>query len=320
MTTSISSTQLRRKISWVSRLTLSLVFLAGAMSAPSISHAQSQTLEESDRKLLLARIASYIRSNPEAACELPKREIEQYLSKQANRHGLIDSVARSVFDEGNAPLTGYAAVLEETRRKTARQWARNRAIYNGEEAPVNDTWQEPAKTYPAELNDVEAESRIENGLKCIANGRVDRLHFPISYIVFLDTTNSDGWTAQFVGLPLFTEEAALTEQSTLRVKYGGVFLTLSEAQAEATSDRADAKARKVELAMRRAEREAYRNSTAGRAEALRWRLTMAEKQNACERSGGTWGVPFDKSTIVRIDAMEVSGWIATLQGCYFLGR
>ena len=241
------------------------------------------------------------------------------LSGEANRHGLSEIVGRSVFYEGGARLTGYAALLEKTQRETARKAARSRAIANEEEAPVNDTWQEPAKSYSAAIHDVEAQSRIENGLKCIANGRVDRLRFPISYIVYLDTASADGWTAQFEGLPTFTEDAALSEQSKLRVAYGSAFLPLEEARMQGIVDRADAEARKVELAVQRAEREAYRNSPAGRAEALRERQAMAEKQKSCEARGGTWGVPFDDRTVIRVNAMEVNGWLAAMQGCYFLG-
>ncbi|RXZ64237.1 hypothetical protein [Pelagerythrobacter rhizovicinus] len=304
----------------IGRISWKAAAIAVPMASASVAHSQHQSLEEADRERLLGKIAFYIRSNPEAACALPKSEIEQYLSAEANRYGLLDNIGQTVFNEGNAPLTGYAAQLEQIRRETARLSARNRAIYSGQEAPVNDTWQEPAKRFPAQLHNVEAASRIENGLKCIASGRVERLRFPISYIVYLDPSSADGWTAQFVGLPTFTEEAALGEQSTLRVSYGDTFFTLSEARLQAIADRASARVREAELEQRRAEREAYRNSAAGRAEALRQRQAMADKQKACEANGGTWGVRFDDSAIMGVDAQDVDGFLWMMQGCYFLGR
>jgi len=295
--------------------------VACLMLTPTMSLAQQSSYEQREREDRIATIAGYIRSNPDHACSLPKRDLEQYLTAEANRHGLIDNVNQSVFDQSkDAPApTGYAALLDKVRQDTARRHATAQAIANGTEAPVGDNWKPPEETYDVAVAEISAASRLDNGLKCVATVMVEKLQVPIAYDLFLDPSEADGWTARG-DFPTFTEAAALDEATPFRVDYYGWYLPLGEARERARLDRAKATAERVSAERQAAARDAYRNSPAGQAEILRQQRAMAEKQKACEASGGTWGVPYDRTTIVRIDAMQARGYLAAVQGCFFLNR
>ncbi len=294
-----------------------------ALMAVSATTAQAQLnpTELRERADRVARVSQSIKVTPDSACELPKSDIRNYLSDEVNRHGLIDNINRTVMSiDPEKPLTGMAALMENTRRETERKYARSQAITRGEEAVVGKQPQATARSYYAELFDITATSRIDNGLTCEANVRADSLRFPITYDVWADPNDADGWSARLRDVPSFTEEGALTASSTLRVAYNGAALSLAEARDEGRLDRARSAQKREDDEQRRLAREAYANSPAGRAEAARSRQEMIAKQKSCEANGGTWGVPSDSSTMMRVNAADVTGYLASLQACYFLGR
>ena len=294
-----------------------------ALMAVSATTAQAQLnpTEQRERAERVARVSQSIKVTPDSACELPKSDIRNYLSDEVNRYGLIDNINRTVMGiDPEKPLTGMAALMESTRRETERKYARSQAIARGEEAVVGKQPQASARSYNAQLFDITATSRIDNGLTCEANVRADSLRFPITYDVWAAPSDADGWSARLRDVPSFTEEGALTASSTLRVAYNGAAPSLAEARDQGRLDRTRSAQKREDDEERRLAGEAYANSPAGRADAARFRQEMIAKQKSCEANGGTWGVPSDSSTIMRVNAANVTGYLASLQACYFLGR
>ena len=138
--------------------------------------------------------------------------------------------------------------------------------------------------------------------------------------MWADPNDADGWSARLRDVPSFTEEGALTASSTLQVAYNGSSFSLAEARDQGRLDRARSARKREDDEQRRLAREAYAKSPAGRADAAQFRQQMIAKQKSCEANGGTWGVPSDSSTIMKVNAADVTGYLASLQACYFLGR
>ena len=318
--TSIRSRNAGRLVSgWISAAGLSVAGLMAVL--PSVAQAQLSATEQREQVERAAKVSQSIRVTPEAACGLPEPDIRVHLASEVNRYGLIDNVNQTVFGiDTEAPKTGYAALMEAARRENERSYARSQAIARGETAPVGEQPQPRSESYNPDLQKVTPLSRIEDGLICGADVRVDSLRFPITYTIVADASVADGWLARFQTVPTFSEADALSGSSTLRIAYGSATLPLADARAQGRLDRASSAQKREDDRQKQLAREAYANSPAGRAEAARFRQEMIAKQKSCEANGGTWGVPSDSSTIMRVNAADVTGYLASLQACYFLGR
>lgn len=229
----------------------------------ALERQQRQTSQANrEQQEMLDRIAGYINSTPDTACNMPQSDIEKYLTEQANEHGLMDNIARTVFQRElrPSPENGYEALRRKVAEETRQRYAQSQAAYQSQEtgqpAPVGDQPTADPPPYWAQLSDIKATSRIENGLLCSANVKIDFLRFAVTYDFTLDDTQSDGWSAHLQS-PQFTEESALAEASGLRVRYDGYDRSLADARQQSRADRdslAAAEARSTQQASQNAAR------------------------------------------------------------------
>lgn len=295
-----------------------------AMASPSLASAQTRANED-----ILRRIDTSITVAPDAACKIPQTDIERWLIEHSNDYGLMDNIATTVFGTNltNAPAkSGYQALLEQTREETTRRSARTKATFEalrtGQAAPVGQGPVAAPPNYSAYLTDVQAISRIEGGLNCEANVRVDQLRFPMTYTLTLDPNQSDGWASQ-PQLPVLSEAEALAEQSLIRIFYDGSELTLAQARQQSQLNAAERNALAEKARQRRLSEEAYRNSPAGKASAAAKTMALSAEYKrrglACQNSGGTWGFRWDNRTIAEVTPGVVpSELIRFSLACYHL--
>jgi hypothetical protein len=304
---------------------LPAVILAIGLTLTLSSTAAEAAPQTRERQELLSRIISDINITPDHACSLPQTAIENWLAANINAQGLMDNVARTVFRANpnvTPAVSGYEALMEKTRAETARGYAESQAIYHAREAggqtPVGEPSLPEAPKYRTELQDIKAVRRIDNGLDCSARANVGSLRLPITYNVFLDANDKDGWSSKLETPPL-NEAAALSDSPAILIHYNGRDLTLMQARQQSQIDVADRNTTDERVKQQNAARAAYERSPGGRTVAAQQRQAMVGKQKACEAHGGTSGVPFG-STIVQVDPQTANGLAAMTQACYFLGN
>lgn len=298
------------------------VVSATALCSTALSGASAQPQA---RREIVDRVASDINITPDHACTLPQSQIAERLVTTVNANGLMEDVARTVFNEDSTAKpseNGFEAmnrrIQEDTDRRYAESTAISRARETGGQTLVGVPAPAPRPKYRAELYDIKATARIANGLNCSATARVGSLRFAVTYNITLDPSQTDGWTGA-LNTPTFTVAAALSDTPDIRIHFGDNDLTLAQARLQSERDRASNQAA-VDAGKREADAQAaYRSSPAGRIAALRQRQAAARKQQACEANGGTWGFKMG-STIVQVDALTSNDLQLLNEACYFLGR
>jgi len=209
-------------------------------------------VQAQERQELLARIQRDIDVAPDRACAWPQRPIEERLSTELSNSGFMENIALTVFGEDaqtRAAPSGMDALMQRTREETAALAARNKAIYAGEQVPVGDQAVVEVPKFEVDLFETRAIERFNGGLWCTANARASHLRFPVTWSVFLNPEDADGWSADLRGTG-FSEAEALADNSPIRVRYGDRELSLAQARQQARDDE-----RRETLAAETAERQ-----------------------------------------------------------------